>query len=115
MSSKKVGRPLKEGVFACLYTEGVECQTHSKCIACGHNPAVNQIRAEALRERRQRMLKDENMLRITFQVDAPAGQAIGIKEHIAMQLEKYGDVKCIDVQEIVAEQTSIDMRRRAEQ
>lgn len=113
MSNKKTGRPKGDVFFQCMYTEGVECQTRSKCIACGHNPDVQQMRIEKIRERRQQMLKEENMLRITFQVDAPAGQAIGIKEHIAMQLEKYGDVKCIDVQEIAAEQTSIDMRGRA--
>lgn len=114
MSSKKIGRPLSEGAFACLYTEGVECQTRSKCIACGHNPDVQQMRIEKIREQRQRKLKEADMLRITFQVDAPAGQAIGIKEQLAMTLEKYGDVRCIDVQEIAAEQTSIDLRRRAE-
>ena len=50
------------------------------------------------------------MLRITFQVDAPAGKAIGIKEHLAMLLEKYGDVRCVDVQEIGAEQMSMRLR-----
>lgn len=116
MASKKMGRPKMGDGFDCLYTAGVECQTRSKCIACGHNPAVHQARAELVRERIAEMQKEENMLRITFQVDAPAGQAIGIKEHIAMQLEKYGsDVRCVDVQEITAEQTRIDMRGRVEQ
>lgn len=44
------------------------------------------------------------MLIITFYVDAPAGQAIGIKEDLAYTLEKYGDVKCIDVKEELPEQ-----------
>ncbi len=37
------------------------------------------------------------MLVITVQVDAPAGKAIGIKEDLAMILERYGDVKYVDV------------------
>nr|DAG37872.1 MAG TPA: hypothetical protein [Caudoviricetes sp.] len=40
------------------------------------------------------------MLRITVDVDAPAGQAIGIKEQIAMDLEKYGDTRVVRVEEI---------------
>lgn len=40
------------------------------------------------------------MLRITVEVDAPAGQAIGIKEQIAMDLEKYGDTRVVRVEEI---------------
>jgi len=37
------------------------------------------------------------MLIITVQVDAPSGKAIGIKEDLAMILERYGDVKYVDV------------------
>lgn len=44
------------------------------------------------------------MLRITLLVDRPAGQAIGIKEAIAMDLEKYGDVQVISVEEIRGEE-----------
>ena len=33
------------------------------------------------------------MLTITIQVNAPSGQAIGIKEDIATYLEKFGDAK----------------------
>ncbi len=40
------------------------------------------------------------MIRIVIEVDAPAGQAIGIKEAIAMDLEKYGDTRVIAVEEI---------------
>jgi len=36
---------------------------------------------------------------ITFQVNAPPGQAIGIKEDLAMYCERYGDVQVISVQE----------------
>lgn len=44
------------------------------------------------------------MLIITMEVDAPAGQAIGIKEALAMDLERYGDVRVISVDEIIPEQ-----------
>lgn len=40
------------------------------------------------------------MLKITIMVDAPSGQAIGIKEAIAMDMEKYGDTKVIAVEEL---------------
>jgi len=36
---------------------------------------------------------------ITLQVNAPPGQAIGIKEDLAMYCERYGDVLVISVQE----------------
>lgn len=44
------------------------------------------------------------MLIITIVVDAPAGQAIGIKESIAQDLEKYGDVRVGSVVERLPEQ-----------
>ncbi len=47
------------------------------------------------------------MLIITVHVDAPAGQAIGIKEQIAMDLERYGDTKVVSVEEILPEQMEI--------
>lgn len=51
------------------------------------------------------------MLIITIQCDAPAGQAIGIKEHLAMLLEQYGDTRVIDVKEVaVYEQIGIERR-----
>lgn len=40
------------------------------------------------------------MLVITVQVDRPSGQAIGIKEQITQDLEKYGDVRVVSVEEI---------------
>ncbi len=40
------------------------------------------------------------MLVITIHVKRPAGQAIGIKEQIAMELERYGDTKVVSVEEI---------------
>lgn len=44
------------------------------------------------------------MLIITMEVDAPAGQAIGIKESIVMDLEKRGDVRVVSVEEKRPEQ-----------
>lgn len=38
------------------------------------------------------------MIIVTVQVDRPPGQAIGIKEQIAMDLEKYGDTKVLSVE-----------------
>lgn len=39
------------------------------------------------------------MLIITVQLDAPAGQAIGIKEDLSMHLERWGDALVISVEE----------------
>lgn len=47
------------------------------------------------------------MLIVTIHVDAPVGQAIGIKESIAMDLEKYGDVRVVDVKEVGNEQLKL--------
>ena len=41
------------------------------------------------------------MLVITVHVDRPMGQAIGIKEQIAQDLEKYGDTKVVRIAEIL--------------
>ena len=51
----------------------------------------------------------ERMLIITFRVDAPAGQAIGIKEDLAYYLERFGDVKSIDVTEENPQQTRLEV------
>ena len=40
------------------------------------------------------------MLILTISVDAPSGKAIGIKEQIAMDLEKYGDTRVLDIKEV---------------
>lgn len=37
------------------------------------------------------------MIRIVVEVDAPAGQAIGIKEDLAMHLEQFGDARVVEV------------------
>lgn len=44
------------------------------------------------------------MLVITIEVDAPAGQAIGIKEALAMDMEKYGDTRVVSVKEVPPKQ-----------
>lgn len=36
---------------------------------------------------------------ITVQVNAPAGQAIGIKEELAMHLERWGDARVLSVEQ----------------
>ena len=48
------------------------------------------------------------MLTITIQVNAPSGQAIGIKEDIATYLEKFGDAKVVSVVEKLPEQLRVD-------
>ena len=39
------------------------------------------------------------MLIVTVAVKAPAGQAIGIKEQIAQDLERYGDTRVLSIEE----------------
>ena len=48
------------------------------------------------------------MLFITIQVDATPGQAQGIKEDLAMHLERFGDTKVISVREPLPEQMQLD-------
>ena len=47
------------------------------------------------------------MLTIVIQVDAPPGQGIGVKEHLAMCLERYGDTRVVETRETGAEQMRI--------
>lgn len=47
------------------------------------------------------------MLFITIRVDAPPGQAIGIKEDLAMYLEHFGDAAVVAVEEITPQQLSL--------
>lgn len=47
------------------------------------------------------------MLTIVLHVDRPAGQAIGVKEDLAMYCEKYGDVRVVSVTETHPEQLRI--------
>ena len=39
------------------------------------------------------------MLTITIKVDAPGWNAQGIKEHLAMELERFGDVRVVSVED----------------
>ncbi|SBW02426.1 conserved hypothetical protein [uncultured Eubacteriales bacterium] len=48
------------------------------------------------------------MLIITIHVDAPIGAAIGVKEALAMDAEKYGDVRVVSVQEVQPEQLKME-------
>lgn len=48
------------------------------------------------------------MLTITIKVDAPPGHAIGIKEHLAMCLERFGDTKVVDIREDAPEQMQLN-------
>ena len=48
------------------------------------------------------------MLTITIQVNAPSGQAIGIKEDIAAYLEKFGDARVVSIVEKLPEQLRMD-------
>lgn len=52
------------------------------------------------------------MLTITIKVDAPLGQAIGVKEHLAMCLEKFGDTTVVDIREDAPEQTRLTERKK---
>lgn len=47
------------------------------------------------------------MLTIVVQVDRPAGQAIGVKEQVAMALEHIGDIRVVSVTETRPEQLKI--------
>lgn len=47
------------------------------------------------------------MLTIVIQVDAPPGQAIGVKEHLAMCLERYGDTRVVSIKADQPEQMRI--------
>lgn len=48
---------------------------------------------------------------ITIQVDLPLWMAQGIKEAVAMDLEKYGDVKVIAVDAPELEQLQIPLKK----
>lgn len=47
-------------------------------------------------------------LRLVFEVDAPVGHAIGVKEALAMDVEKYGDVRVVSIDEIPDEQLRME-------
>ena len=47
------------------------------------------------------------MLTIIIKVDAPAGQAIGVKEHLAMVLEQFGETRVVSITEEMPEQMKL--------
>ena len=49
------------------------------------------------------------MLTITIQVNAPQGAAQGVKEALAMWLERFGDARVVSVTEDEPEQMSLRM------
>lgn len=48
------------------------------------------------------------MLEIRIVVNKPVGQAIGIKEDLAMYLEKFGDARVVEIIETKTEQLKIN-------
>lgn len=51
------------------------------------------------------------MLIITLEVNAPLGQAQGIKEELAAHLEHFGDVRVLSIKEPKEEQVTLFQRR----
>lgn len=51
---------------------------------------------------------------IVLKVDAPLGTAIGVKEAIAVDLEKYGDVRVVAVFDEKVEQVTLEEIVRGE-
>ena len=47
-------------------------------------------------------------MRIVVEVDRPTGQAIGIKEALAMYLEQFGDVRVLEIKEVPVEQMKLE-------
>ena len=47
------------------------------------------------------------MLTIVIKVDAPGWTAQGVKEHLAMCLERFGDVRVVEVREELPEQVKL--------
>lgn len=52
-----------------------------------------------------------SVLTITIQVDAPAGQAVGVKEDLAMLLERWGATRVVEVRETAPDQMTIHWER----
>ena len=48
------------------------------------------------------------MITVVIHVDAPVGQAIGVKEQLAMYLERFGNTKVILVTEKEPEQLGLE-------
>lgn len=56
------------------------------------------------------MASNAPRLTITIQVDAPPGQAIGVKEALAMYLERWGDCRVVSAGETQPEQLKMELR-----
>lgn len=48
------------------------------------------------------------MIRVVIEVKAPPGQAIGIKEDMAMYLERWGDSRVVAVEEVTPKQIKME-------
>ncbi len=48
------------------------------------------------------------MITVVIEVDAPEGQAIGIKEDLAMYLEQFGDARVVEVRSDGGEQLRLE-------
>lgn len=48
------------------------------------------------------------MITVVIHVDAPVGQAIGVKEQLAMYLERFGNAKVVLVTEKEPEQMELE-------
>ena len=47
------------------------------------------------------------MVRLVFELDAPTNSAEWVKEHLSMYLERWGDIRLVDVQEVLPQQMEI--------
>ena len=54
---------------------------------------------------------DRALIIITIEVDVPGGQAIGVKEDIAMYLEQFGDARVVEVRSDEGEQLRLDTNK----
>ena len=50
------------------------------------------------------------MLTITVQVSAPPGQAMEVKEALALYLERWGQARVVSIDETAPEQMQLDLR-----
>lgn len=53
------------------------------------------------------------MIEIIVHVECPIGNAAECKESVAMELERFGDVRVVSVREIGAEQMRINTKGRS--
>lgn len=54
-------------------------------------------------------MKGEEMLTITIKVNAPGHSAFGIKESLAMFLERFGDAKVVSIKDDASQEKSEQM------